>query len=155
VAAWQVAYRGIIPDSVLSGLSVEDRRLRWVVTIARMSPPECVLVASDGGEVVGFAHVCESPDEDPGDRVGELDCLYVAPDRWRRGVGTQLQLRALESLAGCGFRHVGLWVLEANERARLFYERTGWAPAGLSRTIQRGGSMIGEVRHRRPLVPSG
>jgi GNAT superfamily N-acetyltransferase len=152
VAAWREAYRGIIPDSVLSGLSLEQRRSRWEATIARMCPPESVLVALDGGNLVGFAYVCGSADEDPRDGVGELDGLYVAPDRWRLGIGTRLQQRALDALTGCGFQRAGLWVLEANERARRFYEHTGWALADRSRTIQRAGTSIGEVRYRRPLV---
>jgi hypothetical protein len=44
-----------------------------------------------------------------------------------------------------------LWVLDANERARRFYERTGWAPDGADLTDDSRGFTIREVRYRRDL----
>jgi hypothetical protein len=41
-----------------------------------------------------------------------------------------------------------LWVLEANGRARRFYEREGWTLEGGTRTTPLGPS---EVRYRRTL----
>ncbi|MGH2840330.1 MAG: hypothetical protein ACRDKY_05850 [Solirubrobacteraceae bacterium] len=29
VRSWQVAYRGLLPDAILDGLSVEERRTIW------------------------------------------------------------------------------------------------------------------------------
>lgn len=67
-------------------------------------------------DVIGFA--ASSPD-------GTLDGLYVLPSEAGRGTGT-----ALLEAVGPVFR---LWVLEANEAGRSFYERRGWRWSGMRR----------------------
>jgi hypothetical protein len=37
VAAWRVAYRGLLPDDVLDRLSIEDSAKRWWERIAKPS----------------------------------------------------------------------------------------------------------------------
>jgi ribosomal protein S18 acetylase RimI-like enzyme len=74
---------------------------------------ECdVLVADDGGRVVGF--------EALGDEV--LEQLYVHPSAQGQGLGARLLAEAKERRAA-GLR---LWVFQRNERARRFYERHGF-----------------------------
>ncbi len=56
VAAWRAAYRGIISDEYLDGLSVEQRTESWRRGLAL--PVEDgqarLVVEADDGEVVGF-----------------------------------------------------------------------------------------------------
>jgi RimJ/RimL family protein N-acetyltransferase len=42
-----------------------------------------------------------------------------------------------------------LWVLEANERARRFYERGGWKADGETRVEAISGQPVPQVRYRR------
>jgi GNAT superfamily N-acetyltransferase len=83
------------------------------------------LVAEDGGELLGFAVL----------RPGSLERLYADPNVWGRGVGSRLHDEALELLRDIGSSRCSLWVLEANERARLFYERRGWRLNGETRVV--------------------
>ena len=69
-------------------------------------------------------------------RDGELGRLHVHPDHWHEGVG-----RALHDAAAAAGATT-LWVIDANERARRFYERNGWV---LDPTERQGN----EVRYRR------
>jgi ribosomal protein S18 acetylase RimI-like enzyme len=71
-----------------------------------------VFVADLDGRIAGFVAMSN------GDF---LEHLYVHPDQQGRGVGSALLRRAKERMLG-GFR---LWVFQANERARQFYERHG------------------------------
>ncbi len=84
-----------------------------------------VLVAAQGGEIVGLAAV----------RPGWLDGLYVLPDRWGSGAAQSLHDEAVERLRDRGFRSARLWVLERNDRARRFYERRGWRADGRTRVV--------------------
>ena len=89
----------------------EDHRfLRDVVL-----PDEEVWVAEVDGTPGGFLAL--------GSRNGDdfLQHIYVAPHRQRRGLGTELIMRAKERRPN-GFR---LWVFQGNEGARRFYERHG------------------------------
>lgn len=64
--------------------------------------------------------------------------IYVTPNAWGRGGGRHLMDAAQASLKAAGFTTATLWVLEANLRARGFYERQGWAPDGARKLDDRG-----------------
>jgi len=82
-------------------------------------------VAEADGMVCGFVAVGPSRDTDAVGE-GELYALYVDPDRWGAGFGRELIAVGEEAMRDLGFRDAGLWVLEANRRARRFYELAGW-----------------------------
>lgn len=88
---------------------------------------EVGFVATVDGRVVGAA-IAGVAAADP--TQGEFARLYVHPDHWAGGVGRQLYDAALAHLAAEGFDRVRLKVLEANVRAREWYERLGWQPTG-------------------------
>jgi hypothetical protein len=46
VASWRAAYRGLMPDDVLSGLSVPDRERFWSDTLSAHEPRTSVVVAT-------------------------------------------------------------------------------------------------------------
>jgi RimJ/RimL family protein N-acetyltransferase len=46
---------------------------------------------------------------------------------------------------------VTLWVVEANARARRFYERQGFRPDGSTKTARMSGTEAIEVRYRMSL----
>lgn len=149
VASWRAAYRGLMPDEVLDGLSVPELGRVWSGRFAARPPRTSVVVATDARRLVGFA--AAGPPLVPTDRAdptsGDLYALYLDPDRWGRGIGTSLQTAALDRLGTHGFTHAGLWVLEGNQRARRFYHRTGWTDTGRTR-IDRGPQDI-ELHERR------
>jgi GNAT superfamily N-acetyltransferase len=65
---------------------------------------------------------------------GQLNALYVLPDEWGSGVGSRLHDAAVAKLGELG-PEARLWVLEANTRARAFYERRGWRLDGRERVV--------------------
>jgi ribosomal protein S18 acetylase RimI-like enzyme len=83
-------------------------------------------------------------------QVGEVYALYVAPEWWSTGTGRSLMSRAVAALTDAGYERAVLWVLEANARARRFYERAGWACDGASNVLDGLGGVV-EVRYTRPL----
>ncbi len=52
--------------------------------------------------------------------------LYVIPSAWGTGVAAALLDQAIVAVRGVGHRTVWLEVVEAQARARCFYEREGW-----------------------------
>ncbi|CRK62009.1 GCN5-related N-acetyltransferase [Alloactinosynnema sp. L-07] len=149
VRSWRVAYRGLIPDDVLAGLSIPDRERFWSDGLTARPPGTSAVVASIEGAIVGFA--ATGPPLVPADSadptLGDLYALYLAPEVWRRGIGTQLHTAALDRLRSCGFTHAGLWILDTNERALRFYIRQGWTDTGRSQLDEGPGG--NELRERR------
>ena len=127
VAAWRWAYRDLMPDTVLEGLSIDDREARWREGFDGPRPGWGCLVAEDHGRIVGF--VGYGPPEERTDTagLGEVYAIYLDPSVVGSGVGRDLLERATERLRAAGWRRAFLWVLETNERARRFYERAGWS----------------------------
>lgn len=126
VEAWRHAYRGLLPDAFLEKRSVDEREAQWRAWFADPTPRSGILVAGEEGRIVGFASFGPSRDEDAPAGTGEVPAIYVAPAVLGTGVGRELLRAATGALREAGFVRASLWVLEANERARRFYEKAGW-----------------------------
>ncbi len=151
VRTWQVAYRGLMPDELLDGLSVAEREALWREVLNRRQGPGAVLVAAEDGAVLGFCAVgTPSRDDDAGERVAEIGAMYVDPAVWRAGVGRALMETALDALRAEGWRSVTLWVLAENTQAREFYAQLGFGPDGAEAVHERSGQA--EVRLRASLT---
>ena len=129
MAAWRDAYRGLIPDAILNELSVAARTARWKRIITNTASKTRVWVA-DEDRVIGFASTGPAEDADAPAGTAELYTLYLEPSWIGRGVGKALETTALDDLRDQGFHAATLWVLEANSRARAFYEHRGWSADG-------------------------
>lgn len=86
-------------------------------------PERVVFVAEHDGVIVGVAE-CE-PDPTT-DRPSALQMLYVVPEAWGTGAASALVDASLAEAHRAGRRTVWLEVVEAQSRARRFYEREGW-----------------------------
>lgn len=132
VRAWQVGCRGIVPDALLDHPDF-DRRQRdgWRYRLEHgpspgSDPENRIVVAVVADRVVGFAHTGRQVHRAAGRHDGgELYGLYVHPDWWGHGAADALMAAALAELR-TRFTSAGLWVLCDAQRARRFYERTGW-----------------------------
>jgi GNAT superfamily N-acetyltransferase len=152
VLAWQVTYRGVIPDEYLDGLSVSKRSDNWRQIIAELDfPRNGAFVAVDDTQILGFVHFCPSRDQDASPNVGEVTAIYVHPDHWGDGIGSELIQLAVDSLEQAGCSSATLWVLDVNARARKFYERSGWTTDGATKEDQRSTFTLHEVRYAREL----
>lgn len=148
VEAWQSAYRGILPDSLLTGMSVDNRERSWRQILLSGG---VVCVAEANRRLVGFSSYGANRDADQHDRVGELFALYVCSSQWGTGIGHVLHDQAITALALQGYAEATLWVLAENVRARRFYERQLWRSDGTAKTEHRGEVVLNEVRYRKTL----
>jgi L-amino acid N-acyltransferase YncA len=129
VRSWQVAYRGHMPDEFLDGLDVEKRTNMW--RELTQDPDKIIFVAEDSeGNVEGFSALGPSRDADANPNTAEVSAIYVHPEKWRKGIGRALLSASLDQVRKCAFDQVTLWVLEANHRARSFYESFGFIQDG-------------------------
>jgi GNAT superfamily N-acetyltransferase len=153
VQSWRAPHRGLLPNDVLADLSISDRERFWSDTLTAPVYTR-IVVAAIGDAIVGFA--ATGPPPVPDDRadptLGDLYALYVDPDVWRRGIGTQLHAAAPDRLRSCGFTHAGLWVLDTNERALRFYNHHGPTDTGRTQVDHGpGGTELHERRLQRDL----
>ena len=147
VESWRAAYAGLMPAEFLDGLSVSEEAAGWDRRLSKPDPrSRHTSVAIDGDRVVGY--VTSGPDPDDL-AVGLVFLMYVRPDAWGSGAGDALMAAVMRSLRDGGFREAVLWVLEANSRARRFYERSGWTREGSHRYDDYGGAQLPALKYRR------
>lgn len=145
VASWQAAYDGLLPAAMLADLSVAERASALSRAI---DASEVILVAESGEQILGYASVGASRDQD-GAGCGELNAIYVDPMHWSTGAGHALHEAAMTRLGDLGYDHATLWVLDRNDRAISFYHRHGWLPDGATKLDERGAVTLSEGRFRR------
>ena len=147
VRSWQVAYRGHMPDEFLDGLDAEQRTNMW--RELTQNPEKIAFVAEDReADIVGFSALGPSRDADAEPNTAEVSAIYVHPEKWRVGIGRALLFASLEEVRRREFDRVTLWVLEANQRARSFYETFGFTPDGAMKVDDHSKSFaVLEVRY--------
>jgi GNAT superfamily N-acetyltransferase len=160
VASWRAAYRGLVPDAVLDGLSVGHRTKNWTDWLGRDPSGRWALeglgavvassstwVAEESASAVGFVNAGPSRDDDATERTGEVHAIYALEDVWGSGVGAAL-MRTATSWLRQRYACATLWVLEGNSRGRRFYDKGGWKPDGASQMLDFAGTKLQEVRYR-------
>ncbi len=132
-ATWHAAYDDLLgPDTVEETVDswYDPEPLREELRETAGSEA-CFLVAEDD-DVVGFATAGPARDResDPAGRDAFFARLYVEPDRWGEGIGTELTAEVAERLRDAGHEAVWLEVFDGNERGRSFYESLGFERIG-------------------------
>ena len=143
VDSWQAAYGPLLPSHDWDEMraNARDTRLRTSITEGSLG----VLVAEVDGVVRAYSFFGGCRDDDLPD-AGEVFALYADPAHWSTGLGRALMPATLDVLA---VRPVVLWVLEANVRARRFYERAGFAWDGSRKDAELPGEvLLPELRYR-------
>lgn len=102
VASWKDAYRGIVDDEYLDGLTVEENYRRRAGNFT----DDGFVVAEVNGEVVAFCrYVFENA---YADRFPDVDCelcaLYVKPDCKGDGIGKRLIRFVMQDFKDRGYR---------------------------------------------------
>ncbi|TGN76442.1 GNAT family N-acetyltransferase [Streptomyces bauhiniae] len=142
VTGWRHAYRGLMPQADLDGLSAEADAERRRAHFTRPDDPTTHLVAERAGQVVGWASVGPYRDGETRTPDAELYALYADPAHIGTGIGRTLLTEALAR--STAHPRILLWVLRDNTRARSFYERAGFRPDGAE-----DGTSVPEVRYAR------
>jgi GNAT superfamily N-acetyltransferase len=122
--SWRSAYRGILPGSYLDGPILEERQSHWQNLMRSADQKRRgVFLAKDGGALLGFACVLLDEDAVWGAR---LDNIHVRPAHRDKGTGRALFKWAAQWVSACEPEWpMHLFVFEANDSARRFYEALG------------------------------
>ena len=141
--AWKAAYRGIVPDDFLNGLTDEN-------CAPRSHRPDGALVCEENGKIIGVAAFGIRRDQSD-QKAGELYSIYVLPEYWRMGAGHALFDAACSRLRAEGYESLFLWALTENTRAHCFYEAMGLEPVD-ERTITISGKELRETGYFQPMT---
>ena len=158
--SWFAAYEGIIAPAIIDRATAPDGGAR--IRQSFRTRPWQRMIAAVHADIVGYASF--GPERDvlgmpwpypltaagSDGKVAELYALYVHPAWWSTGTGRALMDHVLAKVGAAGYTCITLWVLEANARARRFYQRAGFTPDGARHVLDDLGGVT-EIRYRRAL----
>jgi ribosomal protein S18 acetylase RimI-like enzyme len=146
VTAWRETYAGLLPDGYLAAMNAKVHARRWRLQLTRARAGEVVLAAEGAGGLVGYCvgAVSGGPGAAP---EAEIYTLYLLRSGQRTGLGRRLFEAAARALEAQGATSLWLWVLNANQPARTFYERNG-GQAVAERPVRGWGGNLWETAYR-------
>ena len=146
VLTWQSTYSGLIPDSYLQNLDIEQSTKNWTKRLESSFQNTQTIVAEMVGVIVGFISVGQSRDSDASEH-GELYTIYVEPSHQGLGVGSKLIQEGIQFLKSKSFQKATLWVFDRNANAIKYYESHEWKPTGNSKLDKLGDFELVEIQY--------
>lgn len=151
VQAWRETYAGLLPKSLLDGLSVEQRMTWWRTVLDELVTPQraVYLATDDQARTIGFGSY--GPQRDPkldaAGYGGEFEAIYLLDEAKRQGIGRQLMKTMAAAMLAGGYQGAALWVLRENDPARWFYEALGAAIIGKREERRSDALVLHEVAY--------
>ncbi|MEV0715942.1 GNAT family N-acetyltransferase [Asanoa sp. NPDC050611] len=157
VATWRVAYRRMLPRTVLDSLDEAWIAERWSAAVEQPpSPRHRVLVAVEQAEqsyLVGFAASGPADEqalapEEPAlpDDVAAVTDLLVEPRWGRRGHGSRLLAASVDLWREDNFTAAVAWAYDGDAATRKFLTSAGWAPDGAGRALDVEDMLVYQLR---------
>lgn len=140
VLSWQKAYVGIIPDMVLSKLSISQKEAYFERVLT--SNKETIFCVNNNERIIGFMVLGVCRDSDLSTCCGEIWAIYLHPNVWNQGVGAKAIEYSFEVLKRQGYTECSLWVLDENISAIHFYKKHGFVFLDLRVIIIDGKKLI-------------
>jgi ribosomal protein S18 acetylase RimI-like enzyme len=124
VDSWRETYRGMIPQSYLDAMKIEESRALWEKVLTADSNVVTVFVAEYDSGIVGFAsgNMLAQPKHG---FDAELSAIYVRREFQHAGIGRRLLAKTAAALEQRNARGLIVWVIAGNKRARAFFEGLG------------------------------
>lgn len=143
--SWKAAYKDIITPEEMAKRTDVEKRTGFFKELILSGKEQFYLAFNENNSPCGVCSTGSARDTDM-PNCGELIAIYALPEYWGKGIGKQLMDTAISGLKKQGFNGIILWTFEANNRARRFYEKCGFAFDGTYK--DSGFPDTKEVRYR-------
>ena len=117
--SWAATYGDFLPDGTIEAV-LEDRYARPQLEVPVAAEGTVYLVAATD-DVIGFASAAPTDEHE-----AQLYSIYVDPDRWNAGIGTELLDGVTEQLKGSSVERLRVEVLADNQVGVAFFESQGF-----------------------------
>lgn len=125
--SWNFAYGDIVPKE-----TIDKHNVRWPTIWNKMltNNIDTHYVITLDRLIIGFLTIAVARDNDFKESVYEIVGLYLVPEHIGAGYGKQTMDWIKKEIKSRGYDKISLWVLEENNRARRFYEKSGFVADG-------------------------
>ncbi|WP_457916552.1 N-acetyltransferase family protein [Candidatus Lokiarchaeum ossiferum] len=128
VLSWKKAYRNLISDHYLDSLTIPERVPKWIKRInqTKIDPSRIFVIQDSDLRIVGYTW-CGIPRNYSDVVDGELYAMYILPEYWQQGIGTQLFFKVVQYFEELGYQSMLIWALSQNSACE-FYQKLGGIP---------------------------
>ncbi|ASW06858.1 MULTISPECIES: GNAT family N-acetyltransferase [unclassified Rhizobium] len=123
-AIWCDTYRDLVSAEIYQALDEDFRRRRWADILENPRRDQRVLLAEQGGLLVGIGAI-NAPSDAIFEGRGEIKSLYIDASIKRQGLGRRLMRELARELLSMGYSGAALGVVVGNESAIAFYRALG------------------------------
>jgi ribosomal protein S18 acetylase RimI-like enzyme len=116
---------GVPPGRDAAQIEASDTQ-SIVRALTQASAGEALLIAAEGGELLGLVHIKTVVDYFSQQPIAHVSDVVVAASAEGRGIGKALMHAAEDWAREQGYPMIQLHVLVGNDRARSMYERLGY-----------------------------
>src|SRR4051794_38266647 len=138
-AGWRAGFGGLVSDAYL--MAYDGLPQLRQESLAEPGEDDIQLVAVDGEEVVGWIAGGPAHEDDLEPVAYEVRACYVAPNRWRTGIGRRLMAALMDQLNPRHWTHLVLWTARDAVPTNAFYASLGMVRDGREAILDRGGPL--------------
>ena len=145
--SWEIAYKDIIPAEY-----IREKNAGRPALYARIITGEDLnqYVIQKDGKTVGIMRAAPPQDDDVSDNFYELHGIYLHPDYYRQGIGTQAVEFAFDKARSLDKTVMTVWVFAENTNSINFYKKCGFIADGKTKTYNMN-KILEAIRMRREL----
>ena len=118
--SWNFAYSDIVPIEIINQHNA-GWLLIWNKMLTNNIDSHYVILLDD--VIIGFLVISVSRDDDLKESFYEIVSLYLSPNYIGLGFGKRTMNWIKREIQSRGYNNISLWVLQANNRAKGFYEK--------------------------------
>lgn len=116
VHSWRTTYQGIVSESYLQSLSIEEKEEKWGRILS--GAHDTYVCVIEDNKIAGFVSIGK---ERSGEYEGELYAIYLLKEYQGKGIGEKLFEIAIRELKKQGFNSMWIWVLKENPSKHFYY----------------------------------
>jgi len=145
ILAWQVAFKGILSEKILSNLAIEDFEENWK-RILNQKERKNFIWLNENEEALGFISYGAPKDRNETADF-EIYGIYVHPKHWKKRIGYKLMKFAISMLKNINpSARIILWTMRKNILSQNFYNQYGFSKNGEIRISKRSNESFEEVQ---------
>lgn len=130
--AWQSSHKGIVSDDFLHSFTPERQTVYFTEEMKDQNKSFHLAYLDD--IAIGMISLNISS-QGEAEEMGEVISIYLLPDYQRNGYGKQMMDFAVERLKRYQKKSIFLWVMNINQKARMFYEAYGFEYSGVEKIL--------------------
>ena len=147
--SWEAAYKDFIPMEHIKEASAKRPDL-WKRIVTNENTTHYIIQAD--GKTAGIMTIAPPKDDDVDDNYFELHGIYLHPDYFNKGIGTQAVNFAFDKARELGKKFMNVWVFAENENSIKFYEKCGFIADNKTNTHDHVTKVTVSMRMKKDLL---